>query len=226
MNQIKRALLRAWLVWALVLAQTLPAQAAYMLDFGDTVAVTVREVGQFSGAFPVQPDGTIVIPFLVDLPVKGLTTAQVRERLTAILEKQVHNPQVAVSVSGYRPRTVTVIGEVGSPGMLVLGRPDQSVIDTIAAAGGFTDRAIQSQVVLIRGQGDKAKRTTIDVEYMMATGDLTNNVRLEPGDRLQVTRNPLPSVREVFAVTNQVLSYLGTVSLVFIMLQRFGGQGP
>lgn len=202
------------------------AWAAYTLDFGDSVVINIRDVPQYSGTFPLQPDGMIVIPHLDEFLVRGLSVKQVQERVTRRLSAVIHNPQVSVVIGAFRPRTVTVLGEVGSPGVVVLSSPDQRVIDTIAAAGGFTDRALRYDVVILRGDGPNAKRIPINVEAMMESGDLTNNIRLEPGDRLQVGRNPWPSWREVFTATQMVAGFVGTVSLLLVLLQRWSGNAP
>lgn len=202
------------------------AQASYTLDFGDSVVINIRDVPQYSGTFPIQPDGMIVIPHLDEFLVRGLSVKQVQERITRKLSASIHNPQVSVVIGTFRPRTVTVLGEVGSPGVVVLGSPDQRVIDTIAAAGGFTPRSLRYDVVILRGEGPNAKRIPINVEIMMDTGDLTNNIRVEPGDRLQVGRSPWPTWQEVFTATQMVAGFIGTVSLLLVLLQRWSGNAP
>ena len=208
------------------LGYTPAAWANYTLDFGDSIVVNIREVPQYSGSYPIQPDGMVIIPHLDEFQVRGLTVKQVQEVITRRLTGTIHNPRVSVILAAWRPRTVTVLGEVRSPGVVVLGSPDQRVIDTIAAAGGFTDRALRNEVFILRGNGASAQRIPVAVETMMETGDLTNNYKLEPGDRLQVGRNPWPSFQEVLNVTQTAVGYLGTISLLFILMQRFSGNAP
>ncbi|MEB3328774.1 MAG: polysaccharide biosynthesis/export family protein [Candidatus Sericytochromatia bacterium] len=197
-----------------------PAQAAYTLDHGDTLTVAVRDTPKWGGTYAVRPDGQLVIPFLLELDVRGLTVEEVRNQVLAAVSRELHEPDVSVVVASYRPRVVTVLGEVATPGNIVLQRADQTLLDTIAAAGGFTDRALPDQVTILRGTGRATRRIPVNVAAMMATGDMAADLRLEPGDRVQVARNPWPSWREAFATTQQVVSYLGTISLLLMLARQ------
>jgi polysaccharide export outer membrane protein len=223
--QVRRLFLTATLVAALVCLPT-AARASYLLDHGDSVSVVVRDNAKWGGTFPVRPDGTVVIPFLLEVDVRGMTVEQLRDQVRTALAKQLHEPDVNVSVSTYRPRIVTVLGEVATPGNLVLSRIDQTVLDTIAAAGGFTERALPSQVTVLRGTGKATRRIPIDLAAILATGDMQGDIRVEPGDRIQVGRNPWPSWREAFATTQQVIGYLGTLSLLLMLVRQAAPPQP
>ncbi|MEB3283977.1 MAG: polysaccharide biosynthesis/export family protein [Candidatus Sericytochromatia bacterium] len=203
-----------------------PALAKYALDYGDSVTITIRGASQYGGTFQIQPDGMVVIPFLDEFQARGLSVKQLQALLTQRLTDLIHNPQVSIVISTFRPRTATVLGEVSKPGVVVLSRPDQRVIDTIADAGGFTLRALRDDVVILRGDGPNAQRIPVNVEAMMETGDLTNNVRIEPGDRLQVGRNPWPAWQEVLAAGQTVLGAVTTFSALLLLLQRASGNEP
>lgn len=195
-----------------------PAHAAYVVDYGDGLSITVKEAPQYNVMGGIRPDGIINIPYLADLDVRGLTTEQVRERVREVVGRVVHSPQVNVVVTSYRPRVVTVLGEVVRPGNVDISRADQSVIDTIATAGGFTEHALPAQVLVLRGNGAATRRIPVDVQYMMATGDLTGNVRLEPGDRVQVPRSPWPTWRDALGAMQTVAVITGAI----VLLTRLG----
>lgn len=216
---IPRPLVAVFIGLAIALGpMAVPAWALYALDFGDAVAVTVKDAPQYSFSAALRPDGVVTVPYLGDLEVRGLTTDQVRERLREVLARVLRSPEVSVVVTVYRPRVVTVLGEVARPGNVDITRADQSVIDTIAAAGGFTDHAIPSQVVVLRGNGSATRRIPVDVQRMMETGDLSGNVRLEPGDRVQVPRSPWPTLRDALA-TVQTLS---VITGALVLISRMG----
>jgi polysaccharide export outer membrane protein len=197
-----------------------PAEAAYTLDHGDAVTVAVRDSAKWGGNYAVRPDGMLVIPFLLELDARGMTVEQVRDQVRAAVARQLHDPEVSVVVATYRPRVVTVLGEVVTPGNVVLQRVDQTVLDTIAAVGGFTDRALVDQVTVLRGTGRATRRIPVNVAAMMASGDMAGDIRIEPGDRIQVARNPWPSWREAFATTQQVVAYIGTLSLLMMLARQ------
>lgn len=196
-----------------------PAWALYVLDYGDAISVTVKDAPQYGFGGAIRPDGVVTVPYLGELEVRGLTPNQVRERLREVLGKVLRNPEINVVVTGYRPRVVTVLGEVARPGNVDIIRADQSVLDTIALAGGFTDHAIPSQVVVLRGNGASTRRIPVDVAYILQSGDLSGNVRLEPGDRVQVPRSPWPTWSDLRAS----LQTVAIVSSAVFLIIRLGG---
>ena len=61
----------------------------------------------------VQTNGMVALPLLGEVPVAGLTLAEVKARLTALLGRDyLVNPQVDVRVKEYQSQFVTVLGEV------------------------------------------------------------------------------------------------------------------
>lgn len=215
-----RPLTTAALAAALVLAPGAgPAWAVYAVDYGDSISIQIKDAPQYSYAGGIRPDGVITIPFIGDLEVRGLTTTQVRERVREAVSRVLRNPEITVNVVSYRPRVVTVVGEVARPGNVDITRADQSVLDTIAAAGGFTDHALPAEVVVLRGNGAATRRIPVDVKHMLATGDLTGNVKLEPGDRVQVPRSPWPTWSDTLVAVQAVSVVAGVVFLAI----RLGG---
>lgn len=200
-----------------------PALARYVLDYGDSITVTVKDAPQYSFGGAIRPDGVVTIPYLGELEIRGLTPDQVRERLREVLGKVLRSPEISVVVSNYRPRVVTVLGEVARPGNVDLSRADQSVLDTIALAGGFTDHAIPNQVVVLRGNGPSTRRIPVDVAHMLQTGDLSGNVKLEPGDRVQVPRSPWPTWADVRATLQTVTIVTSGVFLIIRLSTLIGG---
>jgi protein involved in polysaccharide export with SLBB domain len=78
-----------------------------------------------------------------------------------------------------------VLGEVNAPGALVLnGR--ETVLDGILAAGGLTDRASRSNVILSRPTQPGGCRVVLPVCYseIVQLGDTSTNYQLAPGDRI------------------------------------------
>ena len=65
------------LAFALVtasLALPRPALAVYLLDYGDQIAIQVKDFPQYSYSGAIRPDGMIAIPFVGDVEVTGRTT--------------------------------------------------------------------------------------------------------------------------------------------------------
>ncbi|PYS97347.1 MAG: hypothetical protein DMF50_01145 [Acidobacteria bacterium] len=56
-----------------------------------------------------------------------------------------------------------------------------TVLDLLAQAGGFTEFASRSRVVILRSQGKKAERIRFNYNKAVSDG-LAGNIELRPGD--------------------------------------------
>lgn len=120
-------------------------------------AITTSPRGQ-SRLVPVTPDGTISLPFVVDVRAAGRTIGELHKALNDAY-KEIDLPQLEVTVNLQQvaPMRVYVLGEVRNPGVL-LNRSgtasdtgEVSLLQAIAQAGSYIPaRAELSQVMVIR----------------------------------------------------------------------------
>lgn len=104
---------------------------------------------------------------------------------------------------------VLVLGAVSRPGAYDL-EEEARVLDAIALAGGPTERALQSNIGVVRnGAGGKPTVTTVDVGQLVR-GNGSQNVQLQDADIVYV-----PEGRVVW---RDVLSWLSGLNLVRILL--------
>ena len=220
MKRLFTTLLLAVALMCAQLTASAPAWALYQLQFGDTVSITVKDNPQYSINTPVRPDGAITVPYLGELEVAGLTPTQVEARIAQLVGRFVRNPQVTVAVGGFRNRVVTVYGEVGRTGNVELPPTGiaPTLLDAIAQAGGFTDRANRSEITVIRGNGPSAQRFVVNVEHMLKTGDLTHNMAMEDHDRIFVYEVWYPNFREWatgITLTASVFTAIGVIVTLY-----------
>jgi polysaccharide export outer membrane protein len=96
------------------------------------------------------------------------------------------NPQITVSVAEFSGLSIYVGGEVNEPGMLDY-RGGLSLVQAITDAGGFTKRARQQEVLLIRpGPDSRPVGTIVNVKQILRKGQLANDVALAPLDIVYV----------------------------------------
>ena len=107
-------------------APTAQIKNAYILGPGDTVIVELLDVPEYSGVFPIGPDGTIYLPRLRSLYVEGFTVEELRNFLTKQFSTYVHDPQVFISPIVFRPIRVYIGGEIQRPGYYYLTNQQQS----------------------------------------------------------------------------------------------------
>jgi polysaccharide export outer membrane protein len=158
----------------------------YRIGPGDVLDVTVFGNEDLSRSATVQTNGTISLPLLGEVPVAGMTIAEVRGKLTTLLAKDfLVNPQVDVKIREYQSQFVIVVGEVNSPGRKPL-RGRTRLIDVLVDAGGFTPRA-SGEVVISRVDGSfaggaKTLRLQLGGPSLSAQEQVNLEVALRNGD--------------------------------------------
>lgn len=120
-------------------------------------AITTSPRGQ-SRLVPITPDGTLSLPFIVDIRAAGRTSNELHDVLNkAYQDIGLVELEVTVNVQSVAPLRVFVFGEVREPGA-VLNKPElstsvseMSLLQAIAQSGGYRPgRAELSMVMLMR----------------------------------------------------------------------------
>lgn len=154
------------------------------LRVDDVLEIRVVGEAELSGEYRIDPDGKIQFPYAGSIKIVGLRVADVHDIVTARLkEEYLRNPQVAVHVKEWNSRKVSVLGEVGKPGPIQFFT-GMTIVDAIAAAGGFTKAAVKNSVKLRReigGQVQSEECRVADIGEGIAP-----NVSILPGDLIVV----------------------------------------
>lgn len=158
------------------------APEAYRIGAEDLLQVSVWKNEALTRTVPVRPDGKISLPLVNDVQAAGLTALELREVLTRKLAEYMPNPEVSVIVSDIRSYKVSVIGEVAKPGRYEL-KSWTTVLDVLAMAGGFTQFASRSKIVILQHDGATMKR--IPFNYNRIAGE-QENFYLRNGDIILV----------------------------------------
>jgi len=82
---------------------------------------------------------------------------------------------------------VYVLGEVVAPGVVAFS-PKPTVLNVIAARGGYTDRAYKGRVLVVRGSLEHPQTFVVDSRAILAGKE--PDFRLEPRDIVYVSMNP------------------------------------
>ena len=158
------------MAWA---AATLAQNAEYRLGSHDKIMVTVFGEPELSGELQVDGTGRIAMPLVGDIEVGGLTVRQAEVAIAERLQPDfLKNPRVGVQVTNYRP--FYILGEVKEPG----GYPyvnGMTVVEAVALAGGFTYRARQNRLYIVR-----------TVDHVRTKIPATQATTVLPGDIIEV----------------------------------------
>lgn len=203
------------LALVLSLGLPLPAQALYRLDFGDSVNVTVQGHPEYSTSAAIRPDGMISVPTVGEVLAVGLTPDALGQRIKALVARYVREPIVFCVVTQLRPREIYVLGQVRNPGRILLTRANPTILDAVSAAGGFTTRAVDDKVVVLRGDGEAMERIEVNVRGILRGYDFSGNMVVLPGDRIVVNEVWWPDFQGIMTVLAPIIAFVSLLGLVF-----------
>jgi len=203
----------------------------YKIGCQDVLLVTVWDhpeltlpLGQFrtdaSTGMVVDEDGFLYYPYIGRVKVAGLSVVQVRELLTARLDKVLQKPQVDLKVLAFRSQKIFVGGEVRSPAVYNVTDISFTLAEAINRAGGFLPTADQSRVVVSRG--DRA--WTLNFLELLAQGNRIGQILLQDGDSVHVHHRDEAPVYLLGEVRNprSVPTYQGRLSLAQALSEAGG----
>jgi polysaccharide export outer membrane protein len=154
------------------------------LGIDDVFEVRVLGEPDLSGAYRIAADGTVDYPFIGRIAAIGMRSGDVQELIAAKLaDGYLKKPQVSLMVKEWNSRKVSVIGQVSKPGSVAYFT-NMTIVDAIAAAGGFTGIASKNSVTLRREAKGSVQSKNIPVADI--SEGRAPNVVLLPGDILVV----------------------------------------
>jgi polysaccharide export outer membrane protein len=132
----------------------------------------------------IRPDGKISLPLANELEASGKTAAQLQQEITERLRRYITEPIVNVMVKQINSLKISVLGEVRKPDVYRI-KNRVTVLDAIAMAGGFTDLARPTRVVVLRNGPAGPQRIKINVKQTVAD-EATAPFYLQPQDTVYV----------------------------------------
>ena len=156
----------------------------------DMLTVNVFGEEEFSGTnnsgleLRVSSIGEVTLYLLGSVEVAGKTPAEAEKHIRDLLKKDyIRDPHVLVLVKTYRVSNVTVMGQVGSPGLIDLPAERRlDILSGIAQAGGFTKLARTSRIDLTRA----GVTQTYDLEKLKRETNPAKKIWLSPDDLIYV----------------------------------------
>jgi polysaccharide biosynthesis/export protein len=167
----------------------------YQIRVGDTVDISFKLTPEFNQTVMVQPDGYISLRDLPDLHVAGKTVPEVSELLQKHYSKILRDPSITITLKDFEKPYFIANGEVGRPGKYdLIG--DTTVLQAIGIAGGINERSKHSQVLLFRRVSDQWMSVKeLNMKAMINQADLTEDLRLRPGDMIYIPKNKLSKIK-------------------------------
>jgi polysaccharide export outer membrane protein len=186
----------------------------FRFDVGDELATGVWTEPELSSQQRLLADGTISPPLLKPQRVVGLTVEEVQAKLTLAYKEYLKEPKVSVRVVTIHGDRVFVLGEVRTPQTVSLVGPI-SVVQAIAAAGGFAEEFADKSRVQVLRVNDCGKPAPVVVDAEAVLRGKARDVPLQRGDVVFVpARGVTEFARTVGQALSPITSAIGSASSV------------
>lgn len=159
-----------------------PVGPDYLIGPGDTLILTVWGSVDLTLALEVNRSGEVVLPRVGSARVWGVPYGKVGEVIRSALSRTFKNVQLNVTMGKLRLMKVYVVGEVNAPGDYDVSALS-TVINALAAAGGPTKEGSLRTIQVLRA-GKVVE--TVDLYNFFLKGDKSRDIRLRPGDTINV----------------------------------------
>ncbi len=175
------------------------AQAAYRLQPGDTIQVSVWQEPKLDRQLVVAPDGSIAMPLVGHVSAGGRSARQVEKAIKAKLQTQYQSDlDVTVSLVAQPPEeesekidpTIFVMGEVNKPGEFVI-KKRITLLQALAMGGGLSAFAAQRRIQVHRKVDGEDAIFQFDYRAFENGRDIAGNIALRPGDVVVVPERGL-----------------------------------
>ena len=164
-------------------------------------------------SYTLDEEGCIELPLTGKIELKNLTVDQAKEKLQIELDKFVNQTTIIVKLSNFN---LTILGEVGKPGMYKVYQSQINLFEAISLAGNMTNFAKNNEVKIIRQTDNGSEIVTVD----MGKADILSSeyYYLKPNDIIYV--EPL-KIKQWGFTTFPYSTVLSVVSLAVTLYLAF-----
>lgn len=156
-------------------------QQPYTINPGDLLEVSVWNEPDLQREVLIRPDGAFSFPLSGDIVAVGRTVEAVRTELALQLETYIPDLVVTVTVAAIGGNKIFVIGQVNTPGEIIMN-PVVDVMQALSIAGGTTPFAQLNNIKILRRRNGVQTITDFRYNDIVKGQNLSQNILLEAGD--------------------------------------------
>ncbi|MGJ8549464.1 polysaccharide biosynthesis/export family protein [Winogradskyella wichelsiae] len=176
----------------------------------NTLDITSAQGGLQQQSYLIDYNGNIEFPVLGTLKIEGLTRTELTALLTERIKVMAKDPIVNVRLANF---TITVIGEVSTPGTFTMQDERVTILEAIGYANDLTIFGKRKNVKLIREVNGKKKFAIIDLTSINSVNSPL--YYLQQNDVIYVEPNNARIRSSTYNQNNGVLiSAIGTLTTV------------
>jgi polysaccharide export outer membrane protein len=183
-----------------------------VLTPGDSVRIVVWRKPELSGDFEIAPDGSISHPLFRAVKVTGVPFQTAESNLRTFLSRYEENPQFVMEPL----IRLAISGEVTRP-LVYAARPETTVGEAVARAGGTTQFAARSRVRIIRIEPNGAQQ-----QLFVNLADPSRSEGMMPvrsGDQIVVDRKK-SFLRDILLPTIGIIGSIASLGLLIDRVSR------
>lgn len=159
---------------------------SFVIGNDDVLSINVWKEPDISRSIPVRSDGKISLPLVGEVQASGRTPLKLEQDIASRLKSYIAEPEVTVIVQEIKSQKFNILGQVNRPGSYVLST-SLTVLDALAAAGGFRDFAKQKSIYILRQNADGTQsRLAFNYKEVLKGQHLEQNVKLQARDTIVV----------------------------------------
>jgi polysaccharide export outer membrane protein len=157
--------------------------------------------------YVVRQDGTVELPILGNVYLKGFTVIQAEDTLQKLFSKEYNNPFVQLKITNQR---VIIFPGGGSDARVIpLLNSNTTLMEVIAQAGGIAERGKANTVKIIRRENGERKMYKIDLstveglKFVDMVVQANDYVYIEP--KAALTRGVVTEIAPVVSILSSAL---------------------
>lgn len=167
-----------------------PIDRNHHLGPADRLSIEVPSAPQYSRTVELRTDGTFEFRPVGTVQAVGLTTAELKEKMTEALRKYVLRPDVQITLEDIyippkpleRVPRIMLLGALNKKGVVDL--PEPRPLRTVLVEAGPTEKA-DLATIRVRYPADGSARD-VDLESFFRTGDLKDDLLIKGGEEIIV----------------------------------------
>lgn len=156
----------------------------------------------------VNYDSTITLPLIGRTNIVGLTRLEAAKRLEQEYGKYVINPIIEVNIASL---SVTILGEILTPGKVLLDKENTTLVDVIALSGGIKDVGRKNKIKIIRGK----EIILVDLRNIEALDN--HAIQIQDGDLIYVQPYGYKAQTEALTAVQSTTFVILTVSQLTLL---------
>jgi polysaccharide export outer membrane protein len=134
---------------------------------------------------------------------KTITQGDLSQNVVLDSEDTVVVPVIAED----KKNRVFVFGEVNNPGVIPT-RGELTVVEALAQAGGFKQRAVLGDAKILRGDMNRPEVIACDIDRILNKGDMSQNIKLRNGDMLYLPKNRIGRINDWLREIQPLLEFI------------------